>query len=92
MDIKGISKAEILRRLYNSSQPLGLGFLHFEPKDMTLKEAEILLEKNKYFDYLKGRVMKIDLSGDELNTWAYNRDNGEGTAEAIISNIKGEKE
>lgn len=33
-----------------------------------------------YFDYLKGRVMKVDLSGDDLNTTLYNRDNGEGAA------------
>jgi len=37
-----------------------------------------------YFDYLKGRVMKVDLSKDELNTALYNRDNGPNAAEDAI--------
>ena len=41
-----------------------------------------------YFDYLYGRVMKIHLAGDELDTWGYNRDNGDGAAERIISQLK----
>lgn len=37
-----------------------------------------------YFDYLKGRVMKVDLSKDELDTRLYNRDNGPNAAEDAI--------
>lgn len=32
--------------------------------------------------------MKINLSGDELNTWGYDRDNGAGAAEAAINAMK----
>lgn len=34
IDISGLSKAKILASLYNNSQPLGLGFYHFDPASM----------------------------------------------------------
>lgn len=37
-------------------------------------------KRDLYFDYLNGRVMKTDLSGDTLNTWGFDRDNGQGAA------------
>jgi len=89
MNIKNINKAKILAALYNGSKPLGLGFLHATPDDMTQEEAQKILDDgNTEFDYLKGRVMKIDLSGDELDTDLYNRDNGQGAAERIIESIR----
>lgn len=84
MDIKGKNKAKILAALYNNSKPLGMGFLHYEAAPMTEEQAEAILKESTDFDYLKGRVMKVNLSGDELQTWLYNRDNGEGAAERAI--------
>jgi len=52
---------------------------------MTLEQAqEILASGHMYFDYLRGRVMKIDLSKDYLDTSSYDRDNGQGAAEYAI--------
>lgn len=88
MNIKGMSKAKILATLYNNSRPLGLGFLHATPEDMTEAEAQQILDSGQtYFDYLKGRVMKVDLSKDELRTDLYNRDNGDNRAEEVLRNI-----
>ena len=84
MKIKQDKKAEILTALYNNSRPLGLGFLHFTPEDMDIQEARELLKESTYFDYLKGRVMKIDLSGEELDPWLYDRDNGTNACENIL--------
>lgn len=39
---------------------------------------------NLYFDYFKGRVMKVDLTGDVLSTWLYDRDNGAGSALSVL--------
>lgn len=80
INIKGLDKAKILKALYDRAHPLGLGFLHFVPGDMEIKEAEELVKKYTYFDYLKGRVMKVDLSKDELRTDLFDRDNGNGAA------------
>ena len=88
IDISKKDKAEVLAALYNNSKPLGLGMLHFTPDEMTIDEARELLEVTTYFDYLKGRVMKVNLSKDRLDPWLYDRDNGAGSAERIISSIK----
>lgn len=83
------NKAEVLAALYNNSQPLGLGALHFDPTPMTTEEAEALLEESTSFDYLKGRVMKVELGGDSFDSWLYDRDNGEGAAERALENLGG---
>lgn len=86
IDLKGKNKAEVLAKLYNASHPQGLGFLHADPANMTVEEAQKILDSGQtYFDYLKGRVMKVDLSGDELDPRLYDRDNGNGAAEAALS-------
>lgn len=90
MNISGMNKAKILAALYNGSRQQGLGFLNPQGTlPMTEDQAKVLLEKQYYFDYLQGRVMKIDLSKDELFTGLYNRDNGSGAAERIIDGLRG---
>jgi len=84
IDIKGLDKGLVLAALYDASQPLGMGFLHYDPKPMSVDEANLLLEKQSHFDYLKGRVMKINLSGDAFDERLYDRDNSEGAARAAI--------
>ena len=85
MDITGLSKPKILAALFNAAMPLGLGFMHYQQSHvMDEKEAEKLLETQTYFDYHEGRLMKVDMSKDELRTDLYNRDNGENAAENAI--------
>ena len=86
INIKG-KRAKALAALYNASQPLGMGFLHFNPTPMTENEAEEILKKQTYFDYLSGRVMKVDLSGDEFYPGFYDRDNGQGAARRALDSI-----
>lgn len=84
-------KPTILAALYNNSRPLGMGILHFTPEEMTKEEAAELLKSQTYFDYLKGRVMKVGLDGDEFDQRLYDRDNGEGSAaraiESALANV-----
>ena len=87
IDLTGIDKAKVLAALYNKSKPLGMGYMHYPPEDMTILQAERLLLDNTYFDYVKGRVMKIDLSGNSLNPRLYDRDNGEGAAERALKHL-----
>jgi hypothetical protein len=86
--LAGLNKADVLAALYNASKPQGMGFIHYDPKPMTREEAEGLLEQTTYFDYLKGRVMKVDLADNELDTWGYDRDNGQGAAERAITELR----
>lgn len=89
MNISKLNKADVLAALYNNSRPQGLGYIHFTPEAMTSEEAQGHLDKNehRYFDYLKGRVLKVDLSGDELYTDLYDRDNGQGAAEDALAGL-----
>lgn len=90
MDISKLDKAAVLAVLYNSARLRGIEGMHFStPEKMTREEALMLLveSQDKYFDYILGRAMKIDLSNDELDTWLYNRDNGSGAAEAAIAGL-----
>lgn len=84
LNIKGIDKARILVALYKGARPQGMGFFHDWRKPLTIKEARKLLGEQKRFDYLNGRVMKVDLRGDELFTAGYDRDNGHGAARAAL--------
>lgn len=87
--------AMALAALYNGSKPQGMGFLHFDPTPMSAAQAGHLLKETKDFDYLMGRVMKIDLGGKvvedasgakwlPLNAWGYDRDIGASAAERVL--------
>lgn len=87
MNISHLSKAKVLAALYNNSKVQGMGRFQQKDGNMSEKEAEELLKEQTYFDYLHGKVMKIDLSKDELDTRLYNRDLGEGAAEQVIASL-----
>lgn len=89
IDITGLNKAEVLAALYNNSKPQGLGFLHYDPSDMTVEQAEEILKQTTDLDYLKGRVMKVNLSSDTgFEEWLYDRDNGTGAAQRAIDSLR----
>jgi hypothetical protein len=88
--------AEVLAALYNSARAQGMGWLHFTSDPMTTDEAQAVLDEEearewfdyredthnpgRYFDYLRGRVMKVMIGGDTLDPRLYDRDNGAGAA------------
>ena len=88
ISISGLDKGSVLAALYNASQPLGMGVLHYTPEPMTAEQANDLLKSQDYFDYLKGRVMKVRIKGDELDPALYDRDNGIGAAAAAIDPLR----
>jgi hypothetical protein len=104
VSIKGIDKAALLAALYNHSRPMGMGIMQARRGDMTIEEARQQIDigddskrmfgsragRDLYFDYVWGRPLKIDISGDELRTALYNRDNGQGAAERIVEKLRSE--
>lgn len=88
ISIEGLDKAEVLMALFNGARPQGMGFLHYDPKPMEKAVAQDILVRGTYFDYVQGRVMKVDLSGDSFSPWGYDRDNGKGAAETIIDTLR----
>ena len=104
VNIAGIDKAELLAALYNNARPLGMGFLRAGTADMTTEEARKLLDdgddhardfptvakrgREMYFDYVHGRPLKVDLSGDEMRTDLYDRDQGGGKARRVVESLR----
>ena len=89
INIEGLNKAEVLAGLYNNSKIQGMGFLQAKDEIMSKDEALELLKERTYFDYLYGKVMKVDLFSDkEFNEWGYDRDNGQGSSKRVIDSLR----
>jgi len=101
IDISGIDKAALLVALFNNSAPGGMGFLQagFGPTVMTVDDARQVIASEHHdpgapreglsYDYLFGRPLKSDISGDSYDPWGYDRDNGgPGTAAGIIEKLR----
>jgi len=89
INIEGLDKAKVLKVLYDNSKPFGMGILHYNAEPMTIELARKMLEEADSFDYIKGRVMKINLKSDiEFEEWLYDRDNGIGKAKKLIDSIR----
>lgn len=93
VDIKGLDKARVLKALYEHSHVQGNGFLQAVPDGVvTVEHCKMLLGSQTYFDYLHGRVLKVDLSRDEFDERLYDRDCGEGAAQRAVDSVRAEQE
>jgi hypothetical protein len=90
--IKGLNKGAVLAALYNNTK---IAPAHHRAIDeglerdagpMTAEEAGSLEQRS--FDYLNGRVLKVDLTGDEFEEGFYDRVNGQGKAARVIDNLR----
>ena len=93
-----LTRAQVLCALYNKAKVQGMGFLQFKEGNLTIPQAEKLIEDATkpsfiegekpyaYFDYVYGRVLKVELKEDsfEFEERLYDRDNGEGAAKKAI--------
>lgn len=96
IDIKGIKKSILLHQLWRFSQAQGMSFLSLPTRPMNEDAFKEIIEERQsegadlYFDYLIGKVIKCDITGDKLDPWLYDRDNGEGKAETVVKFIRQE--
>jgi len=90
VDISGLPKLSVLAALYARAKVQGMGQFHYVPGPLPMADAKELWTSNasKKFDYVKGRVMKVDLSGDSFDPWLYDRDNGENAARDCIAALR----
>lgn len=99
IDVRGIDKAELLVALFTAANPpIGRGALNYSAYDtLTYDEATEILKGETFdtpysgqpmhVDYVKGRNLKIDLSGDEIDPTKYNAINGDLTAQRAIDDL-----
>lgn len=93
INVSGISPAKLLAALYNNSVPVGFGILQAQHSPMTDEQAEREFNTRArngraYFDYLHGRVMKVEIGGDELDPRLYDRDLGQGAAARVVASLR----
>ena len=90
INIAGKSKVKVLQALFNASKQQGMGFIRDDgASQMTENEAKEIVDSGQMnFDYLKGRVMKVDISGDEFEGRLFDGDNGQCAAQRAIDSIK----
>ena len=95
VDITGLDKAQVLAALFNASKQQGMGFC--DPSGATsisVEDARLIVESGLRlglpldFDYLRGRVMKVDISKDSFNPSLYDRDVGQGAASRAIDALR----
>lgn len=96
MNIKNLDPARVLRALYNHARPFNTSAHWHIPGDMPVEQARTLLNSSPpsggvvYFDYLHGRLLKVDLpvntrfSGSLIDLRLYNHHYGEGAGERVI--------
>lgn len=88
IQIGNLHKGEVLAALYNASKLQGRGFLQSDSALMTKDEADTILCHTRDFQYIRGRVLKVNLSSNSFDPCLYDRDNGEGAAERAISQLQ----
>lgn len=59
-----------------------------EVLDLIVECSEIFSKPVLRFDYLFGRVMKVNLSGDWFDEQFYDRDNGHGVAARAVERVR----
>jgi len=92
-NISDLDKAELLVALYRRAKNQGMG-MFFSNYDfvMDTEKAKQILDKSLDIDYINGKILKVCLAGDELDTYLYNRDNGFNAAEDVIQALRSNSE
>ena len=87
VNIKGIRKTELLKALWEKSSIAGFyPMTGLKAPEFDEKRAEEAVKG--YIDYFQGRVIKCNISGDTAIPYLYDRDNGPGLFEIIVSKLR----
>ena len=82
VSIKGLCKITLLREMWKHQRVAAFFGGGSGP---VFNEQEANLVIHGYIDYFCGRAMKVDLSGDDVNTSAYNRDSNKKLEDIVAS-------
>lgn len=97
INIRNLSKSQVLKTLVDHASGIGVNpiaaGLAIKLPSMTMEAAQAEINNNGLtFDYVMGKPIKVDISGDEFNPWLYDRDNGQGMAQKAISALLQEEQ
>ncbi|KAL4912091.1 hypothetical protein BDW62DRAFT_206810 [Aspergillus aurantiobrunneus] len=84
---------ELLHALWEASPPAIFYEASFiPPPEWDEEKARCQIEKGDgHFDYVQGRVIKLNLSGLEVNPSGYDRDNGQGAVAKVVQGLRDQK-
>ncbi len=91
----GKSAAEVLCALWEEasggviSPIMFVQYQRFKLNSPTIEQAQAAIDRNGGdVDYFSGRPIKVDFSRfPVLNSWLYDRDNGEGAMSSVLSEL-----
>lgn len=88
INIENIDKLSLLKELWSNGSPAYFFQLHtfIEPPSFNYEIANNSL--NKYIDYFCGRLIKMDLSGNEVDPFLYDEKYGSGTVQKIVNKLR----
>jgi hypothetical protein len=91
ISIVGLEKADVLAALWNNALQPPEWFsreLYSGSTRMSREQAAAHLEQHDGWDYLDGRLLKMNIGGDSFDPWGYDRDNGAGLAARVIAHLR----
>lgn len=96
VDISGLDKAIVLKALWDGSHAQGFSFVELpDDGNITLEECQKEVEERAkrcngklFFDYWRGKVLKVSIEGDDFDPYLYDRDCGPGHAAEVIDNLR----
>jgi len=65
---------------------------YVERLGMSKENLQEAIKNIYFFDYLFGRVMKVNIYGNEFSEASYDRDNGEGSAQRVITKLRKDRD
>lgn len=89
VDVSGIGKVHLLRALWAKSQVSAWCQIHDVYEDFDERAAKkAFAESEGSIGYFCGRVIKCNLKGDSVDPWGYDRDNGKGAFQKVVTEIR----
>lgn len=90
MDVSDLDLRELIAQLWLRSKPaVWYKLNNVKPPDLTNKDIEQTIQRNRYVDYLAGRAIKTDFSDmRRVKPRQYNRDTRECAFEDAVDYIR----
>jgi hypothetical protein len=86
-DISGVDKMVLLKKMWENATPAR--FFSDTLSQAPAWDHDVAAEAIQgYVDYLLGRPIKMDLSGDTVDASCYDRDAGEGTFVRVLQDCR----
>lgn len=97
IDITGVNLIKLIKGVYKRSEPIGMGYLHYTPGELTDAEAQEVLDLSTtaghdltvFMDYVKGRCCKFNVwdEGDKLMARSYWLDHSTAKYAALLQEL-----